>query len=368
MQTFLTQTQAIVAKDLRQWARDRQALVGPMLMPFMLMLVAAILFGFGGDEWNIGLVVESQGIHTEQMVQSIETLRSNISPYFRIITRDKSEATQFVNAGRLQMVITIPEMFEQQASAGEVPLIHTQLFNINTDMTKNVRLRLQRAIQEYAIKQGGAPLIVEQFTTRAEDVWRRAFIAGGALILSLLVSATLNTAIMVAREWERNTAKEIRLAPHALAAIVTGKLLAGLLTTLFNVMVILLLATIIFGLRIPVARWLPLLGIGLVVAVAAAGLGLGLGAWLRDYRTLQPLVMVTTAGSFFAAGGYGSVATLPPIVRTFDRFWPPAYVFESMHALMHMAEVPDLSHFLVALPLTAVVCLTFGWWMMRRAL
>jgi hypothetical protein len=34
------------------------------------------------------------------------------------------------------------------------------------------------------------------------------------------------------------------------------------------------------------------LGIGFMVAIAAAGLGLGLGAWLRDYRTLQPLLLV----------------------------------------------------------------------------
>jgi hypothetical protein len=62
------------------------------------------------------------------------------------------------------------------------------------------------------------------------------------------------------------------------------------------------------------------------------------------------------------------VATLPPAVRTFDRFWPPAYVFEAMHALMHMAVVPDLTGFWVALPLAALLGVSFGLWMVRRAL
>lgn len=368
MRTFFAQTQGLIAKDLRQWARDRQALVGPMLMPLMLLLVATVLFGYGGDEWNIGLVVEEPGPHAQQFAQTIAELQGNISPYFRIITRDRAEADRLVNAGRLQMVITIPAAFDQQVVAGETPVLQTQLFNINTDMTKNVRLRLQRAIQEYAIAQGQAPVVVEQFTTRPTDVWRRAFIAGGAVILALLVGASLNTAIMIAREWERNTAKEIRLAPHALAAIVTGKVVAGLLAAAVNVAVILLVAVTLFGLRIPLDRWLPLLGMGLAVAVAAAGLGLGLGAWLRDYRTLQPLLLVPAAGSFFAAGGYGSVATLPPAVRTFDRFWPPAYVFETMQATMHMAVIPELTTVFLVLPGVMGLCVAFGVWMVRRVL
>jgi hypothetical protein len=368
MTSFIEQTWGIIAKDVRQWARDRQALVGPMLIPLVLMLICTVLFGYGGDEWNIGLVVESQGTQAQRIAQTIEKLSGNISPYFRIITRDPLEAKQLVEEGRLQMVITIPADFDQRLDAGEPPIIRTQLFNINTDMMKNVRLRLERAIQDFQVAQAAAPVIVEQFTTRPDDVWRRAFIAGGALVVSLLVGASLNSAIIVAREWERNTSKEIRLAPHALAAIVMGKIIAGLIACAANVAATLLVAVTVFGLEIPVDRWLLLLGIGCAVAVAAAGLGLGLGAWLRDYRTLQPLLLVTAAGSFFAAGGYGSVATLPPAVRAFDVFWLPAYVFETMQALMHMAVVPDQSGVFIALPLAAGLGVAFGAWMVRRAM
>jgi hypothetical protein len=74
------------------------------------------------------------------------------------------------------------------------------------------------------------------------------------------------------------------------------------------------------------------------------------------------------AGSFFVSGGYASVATLPPAVRTFDMFWPPAYVFETMQAMMHMAVLPDLSSVFIALPLAAGLGVAFGAWMVRRVL
>lgn len=368
IQTFIEQTWGFIAKDIRQWARDRQALVGPMLIPLVLMLICTVIFGYGGDEWNIGLVVEARGAQAQQFADTIETLTGNISPYFRIITRDPVVAKHLVEIGRLQMVITIPADFDERLEAGETPIVETQLFNINTDMMKNVRLRLERAIQSFQVARGAAPVVVEQYTTRPDDVWRRSFVAGGALIVALMIGGSLNTAIMMAREWERNTSKEIRLAPHAIAAIVTGKIIAGLIACAVNVAVTLLVAVTLFTLRIPIARWPTLLGVGLLVAMTAAGLGLGLGAWLRDYRTLQPLLLVTAAGSFFAAGGLSSVATLPPTVRMFARFWPPAYVFETMQALMHMAVPPDFTGIYLALPVVAGLSVAFGAWMVRRAM
>lgn len=366
MREFLEQTGGVASKDVRQWSRDRQAAAGPMLLPIVMMLITTVLFGFGGDEWNVALVNQGDGPEARRFERTIEESRSNISPYFRIVARDAGEARKLVRDGRLQMAVTIPEDFDRRVARGEPPVVRTRLFNINTDMTKNVRLRLQHAIQRYAVQKGEAPVVVEQFTTRAEDVWRREFIAAGAVILAVLVGATLNTAIVVAREWERGTVKEIQLAPRPVAAVITGKLAAGLFAAAANVAVALVFAVTVFGLRIPPDRWLPLFGMGLLAALASAGVGLGIGAWLKDYRAIQPLVLVTLAGSFFASGGYGSVATLPPAVRAFDAFWPPAYVFEGMQSLMHRAEMPDQGALWAGMAVAAVLGVCFGTLMVWR--
>lgn len=368
MSDFLVQTWGMLLKDLRQWGRDPQAAVGPMLVPLVLMLICTVLFGYGGDEWNMGLVVEGTGPEAHRFEDILVNLRGNISPYFRVITRDPVEAARLAAEGRLQLVVTIPAEFDARMAAGESPVIRTQVFNINTDMTKNIRLRIDRARVEFAAAQGRAPLQVLQTMTREQDVWRRSFIAAGALAVAVLVGASLNTAIMVAREWDRHTVKEIMLAPRAVWAAGIGKVLAGLAATAVNVLVTLVVAMTLFGLEASADRWLMALGFGVVVAVAAAGVGLGLGAWLRDYRTLQPLLLVTAAASFFAAGGYGSVATLPPAVRAFDAFWPPAYVFEALHAILHMPTLPNLSATFWILPLVAIGGLFLGLGLWRRSM
>ncbi len=178
MSNFHQQTWGVFAKDIRQWRREPQAALGPMLIPIVLMLICAILFGFGGDEWNIALVNQGTGREAAAFAATIETLHSNISPYYRIVSRDADEARRLVADGRLHMMITIPADFDARIAAGETPVIETRVFNINTDMTKNARLRLERAMQDYLAARGEAPVTVAQFTLRQQDVLRSSCIAG----------------------------------------------------------------------------------------------------------------------------------------------------------------------------------------------
>lgn len=361
---------AVVHKDLRQWARDWQALVGPMLIPLVLMLLCGILFGFGGDEWNIGLVNEGAGPHAAAFEREIRDLRGDIGPYFRVVTTDADEAGRLVAEGRLQLAVTIPEDFDERIEAGEIPVLRTRVYNINTDMMKNARLRLTRAVQDYAAAHTphAAPVTVTQTTTRADDVRRRTFIAHSAVILAIMVGSALNAAIMVAREWEHRTVKEVRLAPRPLADLTAGTLTASVLAGCINTLVTLAVALLLFGVRLPVGRLPVLLAVAALTSVACSGVGVAIGAWLRDYRTVQPLLMITFAGSFFASGGFSSVATLPRNVQVFDRFWPPSYIFETMQAQAWMVEPPSVVPVLAGCLVAAACGVGLGAWALGRRL
>ena len=113
----LDQFTGTVSKDMKQWARDRQALFAPLLLPIVLMFIATVLFGFGGDQWNIGLVDKSGGSYAASLTQAVENSESNITPYFNIVTRDQDEAQRLVDEGRIHLVITIPDGFDQAIAA-----------------------------------------------------------------------------------------------------------------------------------------------------------------------------------------------------------------------------------------------------------
>ena len=370
MGRHLDRVGAVARKDLHQWARDRQALAGPALIPLVLMFLCGVLFGFGGDDWTIGLVNRGTGPHAAALEQEIRDLRSNISPYFHVVTTDPDEADRLVAEGRLHLVVTIPEEFDAQVDAGRTPVLRTRVYNINTDMMKNARLRLTRAVQDYAAGHvpDAAPVTVTQTTTRTDDVRRRIFIAHSAVVLAVMVGSALNAAIMVAREWEHRTVKEVRLAPRPLADLTAGTLTASVLAGCINTLVTLAVAVLLFGVRLPVGRLPVLLAVAALTSVACSGVGVAIGAWLRDYRTVQPLLMITFAGSFFASGGFSSVATLPRNVQVFDRFWPPSYIFETMQAQAWMVEPPSVVPVLAGCLVAAACGVGLGAWALGRRL
>jgi len=364
----LDQFTGTVSKDMKQWARDRQALFAPLLLPIVLMFIATVLFGFGGDQWNIGLVDKSGGSYAASLTQAVENSESNITPYFNIVTRDQDEAQRLVEDGRLHLVITIPEGFDQVIANGQTPTLETSVYNINTDMMKNARLRLYRVIQDWGAELGRSPITIDQITTRPDDIWRRSFIGGSAVVLAIMVGAALNSALIIAREWEHRTAKELQLAPRARTGIIAGKIVAGLLAGMVSTAITLLFATTIFGLRIPPERIPMLLLYAGLVAIGFAGLGIAVGAWLKDYRAVQPLILVTLAGSFFAAGGFSSVPTLPAGVRAFDQYWPPSWAFEIINNHTFMATPPDPTQPLILLGLLSVAGVAVGAMAARRQL
>lgn len=362
----LDQFVGILIKDLKQWMRDRQALVSPLLLPIVLMFIATVLFGFGGDQWNIALVDKSGGSHAASLITVIEESHGSITPYFTIVTRDEDEANRLVEEGRLHLVVTIPEGFDESISAGDVPVVRTRTYNINTDMMKNARLRLDHVVQDWGEERGLSPVKITQAGTRSADVWRRSFIGGSAAILAVMVGAAMNTALITAREWERSTSKELRLAPLARNEIIAGKLVAGLLASVVATAVALLFAVTVFGLRIQLDRIPTLLLYCGLAALGFAGLGLAVGSWLKDYRAVQPVILVTLAGSFFASGGFSSVPTLPAGVRAFDQYWPPSWVFEFINNHAHMAVMPAPARPLMLLSCLAVIGLATGWLVARR--
>lgn len=150
------------------------------------------------------------------------------------------------------------------------------------------------------------------------------------------------------------------MPPHARAALVIGKLAAGLITGAAAVAVTLTLAVTVFGLRIPLDR-IPLLTIyTALTALSSAGIGLAIGAWLKDYRSVQPVLVVALAGSFFASGGFSSVPTLPPTARAIDNWWPIAHVFETLNNQVQMAQIPAPGMPLLSFAVAALVATTLG--------
>src|SRR5690625_537414 len=147
---------------------------------------------------------------------------------------ENEQASDAVKEGRLQMLIRIPDDF------GQSQTVYTETFNINTDMMKNVRLRLEHTVLKQLEKNNVLHAAPELVLEKKDDVWRESFIAGSSILLALMFSATITAVNLFAFDIENRTEKEISLTPlsniySGIGIIISSVLLAfiSVISTLF---------------------------------------------------------------------------------------------------------------------------------------
>ena len=341
MGSSLRAVMALVSKDLRQWIRDPISIIAGLLAPLVMLLISATVFGIGGDAWPIGLTVDSHGPYSQRFVQMLKEAHSNITPYFTIVETDAAKSEQLAHTGRLFMWIHVPADFDAKIAQGQPATIETYQYNINTDMSKNTRLRLDNLLLHFrdSVAHDKTPLMVQYQTRMPLDIWRKTFIAGGAFTFALISCGLLYTSIAVATEWQKGTVKELLLSPSGQLVTVAGKILVSFVQTILTAALIFLLGAVFLGLRLE-GDWLSTLLLILLTTLVFCCLGGLLGALLKTIRTVLPISIIVSIGAFFVTGGFSSVATLPAAARIIAPFIPTTYAFETMQGLFFHQPTP----------------------------
>lgn len=326
---FIYGVYGVFIRNIKIVTRQKQLLVAPIVLPIVIMIFTALVMGASGDQWPIAMVNKSNSDEAKRLEYSIESSHSNISKYYKIIESDEDKSKELVQNGNVQLEIVIPENFAQTNT------IYTQTFNVNTDMMKNVRLRLEHSIINNSEENNKLIIKPVLKLKKSEDVWRASFISGSCFILSVLFGACITGANLFAFDRENRTRKEIILTPLNLNSTGIGIVLSSLVITILTSLPTLLIAIYAFKMKVNITNLILVYSIMIPVMIACCVLGMLLAHLLKNYRNFQPVIIVATMATFFASGGFASVAVLPSIAQTFDKFWLLSYVFEILNPILH---------------------------------
>ncbi|GAA4656484.1 hypothetical protein GCM10023347_02620 [Streptomyces chumphonensis] len=316
-------------RNVRLLRRRPDLVAQGVLVPLVVLVLCAILFGSWGDRWPVGVIDRADDARSAAITDSLAQSRSNVDLYFETIEDDPRAAREMLEDGRLQLVITIPE---DVATTNEVRI---STYNVNTDATKNLRFRVDDALNIHDEVRGALPATVDLRTVAEEDVTRAAFIAGGVLLLALLLGSMLLAANVFAVEEEGRTAKELLMSPFGAAPAALGCVLTATLLAYLSAVPTYLTGLLLFGFTPDVGSLVLVLLFMLPLLVAAAGLGVLLAQLLRQHRAVQPPVILVAIATFFVGGGFVSVPGMPPTARTIAQWWPPSRVFEWSNPVLH---------------------------------
>lgn len=283
---------AMVAKDLKVSWRNPLFLAITVLVSLVFVGMYALLVRVSATS-PVALAVESEGPATDRFVEIVRTIDSVDGEFFEVVTTDPAEARRRYADGDIGAVLVVPEDFEARVAAGQPVTLPLQVFNINSDATKNFQLRVDRALRRFSAESGPASRLVEvsEDSRFARDMRITEYLGTGLLMFAVIFAAMVNTGTLIAREWEERTAKPVVLSPTGQWPFVAGKWIGAGVQTFVSVVLVLGGLWLLLDypvLRLGAASWLAIL----VLYVYGAAFGALLGVGLRRSLPIVPLCVV----------------------------------------------------------------------------
>ncbi len=229
--------QALNVRRLRAliWKEGIQIINDPssILIAFVLPVVLLFLFGYAvsldSTRLRVGIALAERSPESASLVTALSD-----SKYFDIKTSlDRRALETDLVAGRLRGVIVIPSDFSQNLMRpGEEPTIQVIADGSEPNTANFVQNFITAAVniwsQERGMETGNESPSSIGLQTR---VWfnpsleSKNYLVPGSIAIVLTMIATLLTALVVAREWERGTMEALMATPVRIQELILGKLI-----------------------------------------------------------------------------------------------------------------------------------------------
>ena len=365
LQVFVRLVWTICYKDLHVWLRHPSNVAITVLPALALLAVSALAAGAVGRS-PVALVTLDSGTKGQQMAQVIRQ-----ADLFRVSDATPAQAQALYNNLDVVAILTIPATFTQAVEAHQPAHIDVQINNLNTDFTNDIRRAVPDAITQFYQQQGGASPIqvtLAEQNLRRQDIQLFQYSAMPLILLLLVVSGLVSSSLAAAGEWETRTIKELLLSPASSAAIITGKVLTGFVTTFTLGVLVLGLGSMLDWVQPAGMYWLPVLLVIALVALFSAGLGVALGALVQRIQSVGSVAIVIALYLFFLTGGTAVLAFDPAWLQTVATFVPLYYGRHALEMVIFYQSSDQLGRDVLVLAASALFTVGLGILAMRRGL
>ena len=358
----------IALLELKLFLNNRAELAFSIALPILLFALMYGALSSDSEVFTPASVVDLDGgIHARELVARLDSL-----PEVEVEERTEADADAALDRSAILFAVVIPEGFSDALEAGEpAPLVFRQRGNggdtgqivaaivrgIARDMASGARVRhyTQRALADsdvpperieaevevqLASLRASPPVAVEVLSPGEEpdvdlgdDLFSR--LLPGLIVMFVMFSVTLAAQAMVE---DRRTGTLERLMTTRLGVnqLFVGKFLSGVARAMFQTLVMLSLAFVVFRPGGPLV-FAELLAFALLAAAAFTGVSLVIGAVARNRNQAAwsavffTLLMVVFSGTFF-------VITEGTLMHSISRATINAYAIDAMQNIIGRGE------------------------------
>jgi ABC-type multidrug transport system permease subunit len=310
---------ACMRKDIKSSLTERSTLIQCMTLPVNYLILLS-LFVLSGSNAPTAVVMQDTGPYAQAFYDAMSNAHS-----FRLTTLSAAEARAKLLGGQLVATVTIPPNFDTRLAQRQPVQVQIQVNNLNTDLTDDVRRAIHLSVTSFYAREfpNSVTIVPQEIDAYSRDTDYIPFLAISILVISLMVAGLLQAGMGAAREWEKETVKELLLAPVSPWTVLVGKMLGSLVMGLLPVAVVLAVLIIVVG-DYP-ANFLLVVGVSLLTLLVFVAAGMMLGMALKQRMSLTTVTRAISVPLFFLSGIFGPITFSTVAVQEIARLFPTHY-------------------------------------------
>jgi ABC-2 type transport system permease protein len=392
--TLMSNSLRIAWKDLMELFRNRLGLVMLVLMPIFMMGMVGFIFPSNNSLNNVPVALANQDtgyggstVGSQVFINALNQINDQ-TDIMEISNASNFDALkESVQNGDIQGGIIIPSNFTQSILTGEQGTLIIVTDNSNPQISAAMQSALTAVFQQMgtmlaqqnvmsldpAINATNALAIVQPYNIAVEGVVSGHssyfdFIAPGIMAMTVMMSVMTGLPAAISQEKEVGTLDGMMVAPINRLSIIIGKTLAQTARGLLQGVLILVLASILFGVSIQ-GSILLVFGLLLLGVFSFVGLGVVLTSFAKDQETAMMVMMTLMFPMMFLSGVFFPVQQMPWFMQSISKVLPLTYAADALRKVMVLgAGIPQIATELSVLIVFGVVMIAIAVPVFKRAM
>lgn len=364
IQKLLKDSYHIMVKDLKEFARNRIALLFMFIMPFFFLIMTGFIFPSGEAQHDmpVAIVNLDRGQDGAKFIAQLQAMNRNTSYMEFKEASSIEDAKTRITRGELYGAFIIPEDFTQKNSQGmpanvtvyvdkSNPQVAMQIQGVATGVINALGgqkaaasvmmlgAKANETVNPVAVLQ---PYVPDVQTTVPGHSNYFDFVAPGLMIMIVMMSAMTGIPRAISHEKEIGTFDGVLSAPINQISIIIGKTIAQSVRGFTQGIMVLILAVVIFGVTVQgsilLAFFLLFLGI-----FSFIGIGILFTSMAGDEETGNLIMSLLQFPMMFLSGIFFPIQQMPWFMQAVAHVIPVTYAAEAMRKVMILnAGVSDV--------------------------
>lgn len=326
MSTFLSLVRANFVMVLRQ----RAVIISSLGLAVISVLVFGFLFGNNGaSKTQLGVVDED---HSQVSAQVVSQLQKNDS--FAVYTGNEADEQQALKDGNRDAILIIPAGFGEQVVQGgaHLQVFYNQSNPVTEAGTKLAVSAIVDGINRAATHQPG-PVTLDEQGVAAKNLRQIDFVTPG-MIGMLLMWANLTVAVQLVFWREEGITKRLAATPLAPIAMISGQLLARLLLSVAQEVVLIALAIWIFNIHI-YGNWGLLALVVVLGALTMLAIGFAVAGFFKKSQAANAGILLVSFPMMFLGGSYFPVSQIGGVLGGIIHALPLYYLNDALRQIVN---------------------------------